>query len=122
SYFLEVAPPAKPGDDPTPKMLESLLPLEGVLAHIYAVSQYEDTREPALQRREPKAIRRLFRRFYFYKYFAALSSPIIVTEGKTDPVYLRSAIRSRTGFHPILGSFDGKAFVHAVRYFDHEGR
>ncbi|MGV8856441.1 MAG: retron Ec67 family RNA-directed DNA polymerase/endonuclease, partial [Devosia sp.] len=121
-YFLEVEPPVNPVDEPKPKILKGLLPLEGVLAHIYAVNQYGDNRDPAQQRKEPRAIRRLFRRFYFYKYFVALKLPLIVTEGKTDRVYLRSAVRSRTGFHPALGALVGKAFVHAVSYFDHEGR
>lgn len=120
-YFTSMKEPAMPGDRPEPDLTSSLNPLEGILGHIYAVTQTEDRRDVREQRIKPRAIRSLYRRFLFYKYFVALKEPLIVTEGKTDPVYLREAVKSRTAFHPGLGSKKPDRFEHAVRYFNYGG-
>ncbi len=57
----------------------------------------------------------------YNKYFIALNAPLIVTEGKTDPIYLREAVKSRTKFQPALGAKNGTEFHHAVRYFNYGG-
>ena len=44
-----------------------------------------------------------------------------MTEGKTDPVYLREAVKARTAFHPVLGTKKAGRFEHAVRYFNYGG-
>lgn len=53
---------------------------------------------------------REFKRFLFYKYFYGNSTPIIVTEGKTDVRYLQSALKSLSKEYPnlITKSKDGK--------------
>ncbi|WP_370677082.1 retron Ec67 family RNA-directed DNA polymerase/endonuclease [Pleomorphomonas sp. PLEO] len=121
SYFRSMEKPDKEGGDSKPNLTNSLNPLEGILGHIYAVTQTEDRRDVGEQRIKPRAIRKLYRRFLFYKYFVALDVPLIVTEGKTDPVYLRAAVQSRTRFHPILGEAKGGSFIHAVHYFNYGG-
>lgn len=120
-YFTTVKEPATADDPPVPELTGNLNPLEGILGHIYAVTQTEDRRDVREQRMNPRAIRSLYRRFLFYKYFVALKEPLIVTEGKTDPVYLREAVKSRTAFHPVLGSKKPGWFEHAVRYFNYGG-
>lgn len=85
------------------------------------MTQSEERREDQDQRQKPRAIRKLFRRFLFYKYFIALKAPLIVTEGKTDSVYLLEAVKSRTGFHSELGAPGPDGFDHAVRYFNYRG-
>ena len=45
---------------------------------------------------------RQYQQFLFYKYFFANPNPLIVTEGKTDPVYLRAALRSFYSEFPNL--------------------
>lgn len=120
-YYHAILPPEKEGEDPKPDLTENLNPLEGILGYIYAVTQHEERRTVQEQRQAPRAIRKLFRRFLFYKYFLALKAPLIVTEGKTDPIYLREAIKHRTKFHPILGSPAKDGFKHAMRYFNYGG-
>jgi RNA-directed DNA polymerase len=120
-YFTAMKTPTVAGGAPEPDLTSNLNPLEGILGHIYAVTQTEDRRDVREQRIKPRAIRSLYRRFLFYKYFVALQAPLIVTEGKTDPVYLREAVRSRTAFHPVLGSKKADRFEHAVRYFNYGG-
>lgn len=122
SYFNEMLPPENEGDEPKPKLTSNLNPLEGVLSYIYAITQTEDRRNVQLQREKPRAIRKLYRRFLFYKYFIALNAPLIVTEGKTDPIYLREAVKRRPKFHPALGAPGKGGFDHAVRYFNYEGQ
>ena len=120
-YFKRVVLSEKDGEDPKPDLTSNLNPLEGILSHIYSVTQHEERREVQEQRQKPRAIRKLYRRFLFYKYFLALKAPLIVTEGKTDPIYLREAVKSRTKFHPALGAPGKTGFDHAVRYFNYGG-
>lgn len=68
--------------------------LEGILSYIYYIKKNEDKRSEKDQADNPLAIRKLYRRFLFYKYFVALNETLIVTEGKTDPVYLKCAIKN----------------------------
>jgi hypothetical protein len=110
------------GEDETPEMISSPNPLEGILGHIYTVTQSEEKRKESIQRSEPRAIRSLYRRFLFYKNCIALERPLIITEGKTDPVYLRNAIIRRPSFYPKLGSPAKDGFDFAVRFFNYEGR
>lgn len=100
--------------------LSSLNKIEGILSHIYYIKDLADTRsEPE---KKKCAIRKLYKKFLFYKHFVALEKPLIVTEGKTDPMYLHSAIRKLTKYHPrLLGKVvDGK-FSSAVRFLGHSG-
>lgn len=116
-YYKSMLPPKKIGDDPEPDWTANLNPLEGILGYIYYITQSEERREISEQRKNPRAIRKLYRRFLFYKYCIALQKPLIITEGKTDPIYLKAAIKNRTNFHPQLGSQGKDGFVHAIKFF-----
>jgi RNA-directed DNA polymerase len=120
-YYKSVMPSTKFGEKSKPELTANLAPIEGILSHIYSITQSEERRDIQEQRKAPRAIRKLFRRFLFYKYFLALSRPIIVTEGKTDPVYLREAVKSRALLFPLLGVLEENGFSHAVRYFNYSG-
>ena len=120
-YFHAMLPPDAVDEDPKPDLTSNLNPLEGIMGFIYAVTQHEERRTVQEQRQAPRAIRKLFRRFLFYKYFLALNAPLIVTEGKTDPIYLREAVKSQNKFHPLLGSQTKDGFKHTIRYFNYDG-
>lgn len=120
-YYKTMLPAQSAGEEPKPELTTSLNPLEGILSYVYAITQTEERREIQDQRQKPRAIRRLYRRFLFYKYCIALQAPLIITEGKTDPIYLREAVKSRTKFHPLLGSPGKDGFDHAVRYYNYGG-
>ena len=122
SYFRSLTQPSSPAEEPKPDLTDNLNPLEGILSHIYAVTQSEERREFQNQRKEPRAIRKLYRRFLFYKYCIALKAPLIITEGKTDPIYLREAIRNRNAYHTQLGEQGDNGFEFAVRFFNYRGR
>ncbi len=119
-YYKDVIQPDDEKDEPQPDLIDNLSPLQGILGHIYSVTQTQERREITEQRKNPRAIRKLFRRFLFYKYCMALQEPLIITEGKTDPVYLREAVKRRTKFHPALGTLGMGGFEHAVRYFNYD--
>lgn len=103
--------------DPDVKQEHDKYPvLEGMLSHVYLVRNTIDRRESADKKKEPTATRVLYHRFLFYKNFIAAQKPLVITEGKTDPVYLKAAVERQVKFHPRLGAFDGKAFKHNVRF------
>ncbi|WP_312071741.1 retron Ec67 family RNA-directed DNA polymerase/endonuclease [Anaerotignum propionicum] len=59
-----------------------------------------------------------YQKFLFYKYFFANDKPIIVTEGKTDIIYLKAALKGLYAYYPdlITKSADGK-FEYNVCFF-----
>ena len=119
TYFRSFTTPAEPGEEPQPDLTDRLNPLEGILSHIYTVTQSEDRREVAQQRHMPRAIRTLYRRFLFYKYCIALDTPLIITEDKTDAIYLAEAIKRRDVYHPRLGEPGKKGFEFSIRFFNY---
>jgi hypothetical protein len=82
------------------KKIGSINKLHGILNHIYHVKNYEkNNAEKTSQdiddsKHRPDSITRLYREFLFYKKFFSNNKPIIVTEGSTDVVYLKCAMRS----------------------------
>ena len=60
--------------------------------------------------------------FLFYRNFVALDRPLMLTEGKTDNVYLSLAARYSSKFQPKIGSFKNKKFHNSLRYFNHQGK
>lgn len=64
----------------------------------------------------------MYRRFLLFKLFYAAPAPVILTEGKTDNVYIAHAIRSLAPHYPALAekSPDGK-LKRLVRIFRYSG-
>ena len=122
TYFRSFIPSNEQDEEPKPDLTNSLNPLEGILSHIYSVTQSEDKREIADQRKNPRAIRSLYRRFLFYKYCIAPNVPLIITEGKTDSVYLKEAIKYRNAYHPRLGKPGTGGFEFAIQFFNYRGQ
>jgi retron-type reverse transcriptase len=121
-YYSSMVAPAVVGGDLEPDLTDNLDALEGILSYMYQVTQTEERRDVHDQRQMPRALRKLYRRFLFYKYFIALKEPLIVTEGKTDPIYLREAVRHLGQFHPSLGAQQAGGFKHTARYFNYGGQ
>lgn len=107
--------------------------LEGRLAFIDAIDRYNNI----VARRRPKAPwgtikhvglnafkgrhnsrEAVYSRFLFYKYFYASEYPTILTEGKTDNVYLKSALSELQGTYPSLVSKKGpgKAYSPKLKF------
>lgn len=80
-------------------------PLQGHLAHIwYVKSRLDRTAKlnKELKFECPSGPRELFADFSFYKHFVAIDRPKIITEGRSDIVYLRTAIISLAADFPAL--------------------
>jgi hypothetical protein len=90
-----------------------LEPLNGRLSYIFNVKfpKGVDGNRPSVDWKNeiPPGIYRMYRRFLDFKYFYGIQRPTILTEGKTDNVYLRAAIRALAGAYPSLAVVaDGK--------------
>ena len=100
----------------------SLGPLGGRLAHIHYVKDTIDAREEFEKRKHKTTFRKLYYRFLFYSKFVALDRPLILSEGKTDNVYLSLAIRHSAAFQPKLGTMSATRFQNTMRFFNHLGK
>ena len=87
-----------------------------MLAHIHHVKDSVDRRKSTLKKSQPNAARRLYYRFLFFKNFVVLDVPVVVPEGKTDSIYLRTAIRQLPAYHPRLGQIVNGRFESAIRF------
>jgi len=84
--------------------------LNGMLSFINSVDKYnmeKDLTPQELKKHYQPAgnltsTEKTFRRFLLYKHFYANPLPLIVCEGKTDNVYLESAIRQLADSFPLL--------------------
>ncbi|MEH7553392.1 retron Ec67 family RNA-directed DNA polymerase/endonuclease [Bacillus altitudinis] len=77
--------------------------LEGRFAFINQLSWYNNRLDDKKNDfRNLSSRERQYQRFLFYKYFFANPKPLIVTEGKTDIAYLKSAIKSHYKEYPNL--------------------
>lgn len=117
----------KPGDDPA-DVTDNLNPLEGTLSHIYFVKARRD-RKPRVNKlakaagefNPQRAPEDFYRKFLFYKYFAAPKAPLIVTEGISDITYLQCAIRALVKKFPLLGKEEDGKVIRLVHFLKPTG-
>jgi len=112
----------------------SLQRVEGMLNHIYHLRERqidlaiaaEKNKERQDRLREertkakdrfPSAIRLVYYRLVFFKHFIDPTKPLIICEGPTDPVYLKSAIRRLALAHPMLISARDGRLIFNVNFF-----
>jgi RNA-directed DNA polymerase len=108
--------------------------LEGILNHIYHVRERQIDLAIAAEKNTekqnklhtdrtkhkneyPSAIRLVYCRLVFFKHFIDPAKPLIICEGPTDPVYLKSAIRKLAPAYPQLASTKNGAFSIDVNFF-----
>jgi retron EC67 protein len=97
------------------KPITSLNHLEGRLNYIYYIRKFNKEKNHS---KEVTAAHKLYYKFLFYKNFIVPSKPIILTEGKTDSIYLKSAIEKLTTYHPKLGLKEGKIFHCSIKFMN----
>lgn len=117
----------RPSDEDK-EMLTNLNPLEGILSHIYFVKLRRDrpykvnkAAREAGEFNPPASPVTLYKKFLFYKYFAAPKAPLIVTEGVTDITYMQCAIRALAAAHPRLATIKGGKVERAVNFLKPSG-
>jgi RNA-directed DNA polymerase len=102
------------------KLLTGLAPLEGMLAHIDLVRRRSELAQKTRpDTKEERGFRKLYADFLFYKNFISPTKPLLLPEGKTDPIYLRAAVEHLPQFHPQLGALSGGKFMSAIRFMSY---
>jgi hypothetical protein len=121
-----------------PAKLGSMNQLEGILNYIYFARNWEKSRSSASDpveiekkkklekqkeqdRREEVVPRHganlLYERFLFFKKFVMLDKPLILCEGKTDGIYLRSAIKQSPAYLGTLSTVASGKNICSVEFF-----
>lgn len=92
--------------------------LEGRFSFIDQLDKYNNklstnaSKKWVLNRRELE-----FQRFIFYKNFLDVEKPVIITEGKTDPLYLKAALMSLYKDYPdLIEKYEDK-FIFKFNFF-----
>jgi RNA-directed DNA polymerase len=115
-----------PGTPPTKE--NGIAYLEGVMAHIYHVKRTSDLRSGRLDpKRESEDLKRarypgyreLFKKLLYFKQFVVLDQPLIVCEGKTDNIYLRSALKALDPKYPQLAKVAKDVLTTEVKFLKH---
>ena len=94
----------------------TLAQLEGRFAFINQLDKYDNQNRQEEKRnfRSLNGREREYQKFLFYRYFFANKKPLIVTEGKTDILYIKAALMNQHEKYPKLiqlqpdGTFDFK--------------
>lgn len=112
-------------DDEEKRIIKSLNPLEGMLSHIYFVKMRRDLRKEKSykvikeceEKKKNSGYQNLYKKFLYYKHFVNLSKPLIITEGKTDIIYLKCAIHSLAKSFPLLANIDKDGKIEECIHF-----
>lgn len=121
SYYRMIPAPLAGGtvkDPPVEQIMPDLNALQGILDHIYLVRNTVDIRDSAEKKKFPTSTRKLYYRFLFYKNFVSLDKPLLIPEGRTDTIYLKSAIRNLAKFHPKLAIIDNGNLNTNIRFLN----
>jgi RNA-directed DNA polymerase len=102
--------------------------LEGMLSHIYFVKARRDRphkinkmAEKADEFQPPLAFIEMYRKFLFYKFFIALTAPILLTEGVSDITYLKCAIHSLGANFPKLSIEKNGKYTRLINFLNPSG-
>lgn len=82
----------------------TLKQLDGILSHIYHIKRnFELSKKDGHRKTNyTKGITKLYRDFLLYKYFFNRTKPLVVCEGATDVIYLKSALKNLSATYPKL--------------------
>ena len=99
--------------------------LEGRFSFINQIEKYNNVQNGFNQKKFYKlnAKEKEMQKFLFYKYFYSNSKPIIVTEDKTDVIYLKAALKNLYKEYPRLIEKDSKGkFNFKISFFRRSNR
>jgi hypothetical protein len=115
------------------KDLVSLNKLEGRLAFINQLDNFNNERDKLYKQGNEKPVEhnyknlnareKMYQKFLFYKYFFNNVKPLIVTEGKTDNRYLKSALKSLyTDYPALVNKSDGGLYSFQLSFLRRSNR
>lgn len=98
--------------------------LEGRFAFIDQLCKYNNKNDKRNHRGTTLCGReKEYRQFLFYKYFYSNKKPLIITEGKTDILYIKAALKSLSEDYPELIESKGNGeFVFKVSFLNRTSR
>lgn len=98
--------------------------LEGRFSFINQLVRYNNKRDSEVHKFERlKGREKTYSQFLFYKYFFANEKMLIVTEGKTDVLYLKAALKKMSNDYPSLVSKNEKGqFEYKVSFLRRSNR
>ena len=79
--------------------------LEGRFSFINQIDKYNNNLDLSIKKRNFRTLNNheeQYRRFLFYKYFYCNEKPLIITEGKTDILYIKAALKKLYADYPEL--------------------
>lgn len=92
--------------------------LEGRFAFINQICKYNNKKDGQKHNSHQLSEReKQYRAFLFYKYFFWGKIPLVITEGVTDVLYLKAALRSLCKDYPNLVTCDAKGIYHYNIHF-----
>ena len=98
--------------------------LEGRFSFINQLDKYNNKLEPGKHQFEYlKGREKTYSQFLFYKYFFDNEKPLIITEGKTDIIYIKAALKKMWKDYPELINKDGQGqFEYKVAFLKRSKR
>lgn len=92
--------------------------LEGRFSFINQLDYYNNKNDCDIKHniRNLNSREQQYQKFLFYKYFFANSKPLIITEGKTDILYLKAALKKSYSKYPQLITKNGDKFEYNISF------
>jgi hypothetical protein len=91
--------------------------LEGMLNFVYWVKHHYYKRNIQDRNIKTDAIKKLYAKYLFYKHFINIDKPIILTEGKSDIVYLKCALKKLNDHYTDLIEFIDDKYCLKINFF-----
>lgn len=99
------------GDKVVEKAPGTMRHLSGVFSYIYMVGHWNRVKAGLKDNVELSSIEKVHKDFLFYRDFYSSDMPTILCEGKTDNVYIKSALTRLYLNHPVLAGLGAKGEV-----------
>ncbi|UYH55556.1 retron Ec67 family RNA-directed DNA polymerase/endonuclease [Qipengyuania sp. SS22] len=102
-----------------PVKLDSIF---GQIDHVFQAKTFGAHKPSFDDYTKPRGFLKTYQRLVFYDFCIGNDLPTIICEGRTDVVYLKSALKSLHKEYPALIQKEGGKFVFKVRFVNHYSR
>lgn len=92
--------------------------LEGILSYIYQIKRPYDAASFTDRRTKPTSISKMYRDLLVYKYYICSDIPVVITEGDTDVIYLKTSLRELASeYIDLIGESD-HGFQYKIKFIN----
>ena len=94
--------------------------LGGILNHIYYTRKFSHNKNLKCESKKSKqtGIEKLFRDFFFFKKFIALNKPTLISEGPTDVIYIKLALKKFKDKYPSLIKKEDRNMNYSLQFLN----